>query len=351
MLRRQLLVRLGALVMVYILGAVVAIVLLQGVLQDLNHAGAESVASADAIDALESAVVASRDALRDDAPSGDAYRAGILAAGARVRAAFEQVAVHAIATGTGTECFTRIRSMLPGIAPREEWLDEQGIASWREHAPAFADDLMNEISHLRQLNRGDSTVHQLDITRRLRNLIVGLTIAALVALNVTILLFLHTGEIIVRPVEALVAHSRELARERFDSRVETRGAAEFGELAASYNQLAEQLRLNEARKMETLKQLGVSLNHELNNVINIIELQLAYLDRQARGDEATKAKLEQIHENLHRITKTVAALKDVRRAVVTEYADGLLMLDLPRCTEPEEPAADEAAAGSGGQTP
>lgn len=339
-------IRLGALVMVYVVGAVVAIVLLQSVLGDLNRAAAESAESAEAIDTLDITVLTAREALEQtDLQQGD-HRRVILDAGNDVRDAFDRVAHHPIASGAGEACRRRIESMLPGIAPREEWLDEQGLESWRVNAPGFADQLTAEIAHLRQLNRGESSNQQRDLTHRLRNLIVGLTVAALVALNVTIILLLNTGEMIVRPVEALVEHSRELARERFGHKVDTPGIREFGELADSYNSLSEQLRLNEQRKMETLQQLGVSLNHELNNVINIIELQLVSLDRHAKGDEALKKKLVQIHENLRRIADTVASLKDVRRVVVTEYADGMMMLDLPGCTHPSGP---EGAAEPGTQ--
>ncbi|MBZ0172972.1 MAG: HAMP domain-containing protein, partial [Phycisphaerales bacterium] len=244
MLRRKLLIRLGALVTVYIVGAVVAIFLLQGVLGDLNRAGVESAASAEAIDGLENAVTAARESLEESGLSEPAYRRGVLDAGELVRGAFNRVSEHPVAVEAGAGCYRRIESMLPGIVPRQEWLDEHGLASWRENAPAFADDLTIEIAHLRQLSRGAAAGQQLDITRRLRNLIVGLTVAALVALNVTIILLLNTGEMIVRPVEALVEHSRELARERFGHRVERPGVKEFGELADSYNMLSEQLRLN-----------------------------------------------------------------------------------------------------------
>ena len=345
MLRRKLLIRLGSLVMVYIIGAIVAIVLLQSVLRDLNVAGAESASTAEAIDELERAVVSARSTLEDRDLPAQVARRRLLDAGERINEAYAKIGNRPIATNAGASCYRRIGEMLPGITPHEEWLDEQGLASWREHAPAFIDDLSSEIAHLRQQNRGVSSGQQLVIARRLRNFIIGLTVAILIVLNLTIILLLRTGEMIVCPVEALVDHSRELARERFDHRVEVPNDNEFGELADSYNHLAEQLRLNEDRKMETLQQLGVSLNHELNNVIGIIELQLAYVDRHAKGDDALKTRLVQIRENLHRIVETVAALKDVRRIVVTEYVPGMKMLDLLKCANPDFPVAESFRAG------
>ncbi len=340
MLRRRLMLRIGALVLVYVTGAVVAIVLLQGVLVDLDRAGAESAASAGAIDVFEKAVVELGETLDAGDLSQEQIRNRMRASGRRAREAFEQIRGQAVGGESGLECLGRIGSMLDRIAPSDGPSGGRPTASMRVDAPELIDDIVTEVAHLRQINRGVSADQQIEISRRLRVLIVALTVAALVALNVTILLFLRLGSMIVRPVEALVSHSRELADEHYEHRVEIGADDEFGELADSYNRLAEQLSLNEQRKTETLKQLGVSLNHELNNVINTIELQLESLDRHTRGDEALKKKLEQIHGNLRRIAETVAALKDVRRVVVTRYSEGTEMLDLPGCVEPEAPRPD-----------
>ncbi|HHN77592.1 MAG TPA: methyl-accepting chemotaxis protein [Phycisphaerales bacterium] len=339
MLRRRLMIRIGALVLVYITGAVVAIILLQGVLDDLGRVGAESEASAGAIDAFEQAVVEMGEAFEEGERSGAQTASRVRASGLDAREALALVVRRSPADQVGSECLGRIRSMLDRILAGEgRGGGEPGGIRASETVPDLIDGILDEVAHLRQINRGVSSEQQVAISRRLRNLIVALTVAALIALNVTILLFLRLGWMIVRPVEALVAHSRELARERYGHRVEIGADDEFGELADSYNRLAEQLSLNEQRKTETLKQLGVSLNHELNNVISTIEYQLDSLDRHTRGDEALKAKLEQIHGNLRRISETVSALKDVRRVVVTEYTAGTEMLDLPRCVEPDDPA-------------
>ena len=356
MLRRKLLTRLGVLVAIYVVGAVSAIVLLQGIIRELDAASAVSASSAESIDRLESAIVTSREILEDAALSEPDSRMLIADAGNEVHAAYEAVGEQAIAQGSGAEVYERLGSMLDGIAPPDSWIEGSGLASWRQNAPGYADILLAQGAHLRQLDRTVALDRQLGITHDLRNLIIGLTIAALVALNVTIVLLLSTGGMIVSPVEALVEHTRALAREEFDHRVSIPQVSEFGVLAESYNTLAAQLRLNEQRKMEVLQQLGVSLNHELNNVINIIELQVSSLDRHAKGDEALTRKLIRIRENLHRIAATVSSLKDVRRIVVTEYADGTLMLDLPGCTAAEQPldnGVPEAspADDSGADTP
>ncbi len=75
-------------------------------------------------------------------------------------------------------------------------------------------------------------------------------------------------------------------------------------MARAFNSLAEQLQANEQRKLETLGQVALMLNHELNNAMSIIELQLRLLDRSA-GNEAHQKCLRQIHENLARMAQTV----------------------------------------------
>jgi HAMP domain-containing protein len=349
MLRRKLLTRLGVLIAIYVIGAVGAIVLLQGMIRELDEASAASAASAESIDRLEAAIVTAREILEDATLSEADSRSLITDAGAEVRFAYEAVGDQPIASGEGTEAYRRIGSMLDGIAPPGSWIEGTGLASWRQNAPGFSDILLAQVARLRTLDRAAATDRQIEISHDLRNLIIGLTVAALVALNVTIVLLLNTGGMIVSPVEALVQHTRALAREEYDHRVRAPKVTEFGVLAESYNALAEQLSLNEQRKMEVLQQLGVSLNHELNNVINIIELQVSSLDRHTKGDAALTGKLIRIRENLHRIGATVASLKDVRRIVVTEYTDGTLMLDLPGCTaaeRPEDPSADGGGDGA-----
>jgi signal transduction histidine kinase len=348
MLRRRLLIRIGVLVAVYIAGAVVAIVLLQGVLGELTGGRVASGEAVGSIDAFERSVREVGEALADDSPgAGDRVR--LAAEG--VRSAYAAVREGSSVGEEGASCLVRIGALLPSIAPEASWIEERSLESWRANAPPFIEQALAEALHLRQIVRADASTALVGLTTRLRTLIVGLTIAALVALNVTIVLLLRTGEMITRPVESLVEASRELARENFGHRVEVEGGGEFRELAESFNQLAEQLRLNEARKMETLQQLAVTLNHELNNVINIIDLQLGGLQRRAGEDRALADRLSLIRENLRRMARTVASLKDVRRIVLTEYADGRKMLDLARSTgegagDGVEAAGPEPVAGA-----
>jgi signal transduction histidine kinase len=96
--------------------------------------------------------------------------------------------------------------------------------------------------------------------------------------------------------------------------------------------------------METLRQLGVTLNHDLNNALAIIELQLGLMARRAGGDPTLRDHLGQIRRCLGRMTDTVASLKHIRRIVLTDYIPGQKMLDLARSIADDQPSPPPAAA-------
>ncbi|MCL4222270.1 MAG: HAMP domain-containing protein [Phycisphaerales bacterium] len=320
MLRRKLLARLGVLVLGFVSIAIVSIALLQGILSDLNQLGAQAVQLIAKVQDLGD--------LADELPvsAGD-ERDRIVAKMIGLHA--DLAAQHVMHEGQpGFEAHDRIGQTLAGLQAGGDTSGE------------MLDALHGDVVELRNVARDSVASEQWRVSRNLRVLIIGLTAAALVMVNLSVIVLLRTGTMILRPVSALLEGSRQLAAERFDHRVRVEQADEFAELAHAYNALAEQLGANEQRKVETLQQLAITLNHELNNVISVIELQLKFLDRKAGGDQALGGHLRQIRESLGKIAVTVASLKDVRRIVVTDYIPGLKMLDLPKCTG-DEGGSDE----------
>jgi nitrogen fixation/metabolism regulation signal transduction histidine kinase len=186
-----------------------------------------------------------------------------------------------------------------------------------------------------------------------RVLVLGLTLAAIVFVNISVIVLLRIVSMILRPVDQLGAASQALADGRFGQRVELDRDDEFGELAHVFNRMAAQLEANEERKMDTLRQVAVTLNHGLNNAINAIDLQLKLVDRDAGPNAMLKERLERIHQSLAGMTRAVQALTKVRRIVLTEYMPGQLMLDLGRSIEADpldEPASTPAAATPAGRS-
>lgn len=322
MLRRKLLARLGVLVLGVVAVAIVSIALLQGVLSDLNQLGAQAGLLTARVQDLGDLA----DALGKEA--GGEQRDPIVVKMLGLHA--DLGAQRLMQEGEpGFEAYQRVGQALAALQTGEEAGGE------------LLGALNRDVVDLRNTARDYVAGEQLRVSRNLRILIIVLTGAALVLVNLGVIVLLRTGTMILRPVSALLEGSRQLAAEHFDHRVSVQQADEFAELAHAYNALAEQLGANEQRKVETLQQLAITLNHELNNVINVIELQLKFLDRKAGGDQALGGHLRQIRESLGKIAVTVASLKDVRRIVVTDYMPGLKMLDLSKCTGDE--------GGSGGE--
>ena len=194
--------------------------------------------------------------------------------------------------------------------------------------------------------------HQLEqLTWEFRRFVFGLAVVFLLVINVSIILLLHVGGQILRPVAALVHASRQLAEERFDHRVRLDQHDEFDELAGAFNSMAERLAANERRRIEVLGQVALALNHELNNAIAIVDMQISLLARQSPGGAQMEKRMRQIHEGLSRMTATVQGLKNVRRIVLTDYVPGMKMLDLRRSTEDEEAPAAAATVPANPDAP
>ena len=183
------------------------------------------------------------------------------------------------------------------------------------------------------------------IVERFRWVVLGLGITFLLVINIAVVVLLRAATLIFRPIDRLLEGCRHWGREQFDYRVRIDGQIEFNELAEAFNSLAKRLQESEHRKIETIGQIGCTLNHELNNALSVIEVKLRPLARQASGNAALELSLKQIRENLGRMANTVESLKRVRRIVLTDYVSGVKMVDLERSVE-EDPGIDIRTASA-----
>ncbi len=351
MLRRKLLIFLSAIVGLLLAVAIAAIWLLQGVLVDLDHAGREDAAVVD--DATQMSVLISEieielreiqvgrerhlDALIDQI---DALHLHTQRFGAEYGRALPE----------GKANFERIQKSLPvferHIAMLATTEDAALSAEHTNQAMTASVELRKEIQTLSRMMRTHVAREQADALAWFRWLVLGLAIVFLLVINISVMMLMRMSHMILRPVDQLVDASRRMAQEDFSVRVKVAQDDEFGELARAYNHLADELQAIEQRKLETLAQTSVMLNHELNNASAIIKLQLRLIERQSGGNSALERSLRQINESLARMTAVLEALKHVRRIVLTDYGAGTKMLDLQRSVQ-EEPAA---LAGSPDET-
>jgi signal transduction histidine kinase len=359
MLRQKLLARLGLLVVGFVSGAVVSIVLLQGVLRDLDAVKADAAAMIDGVQDLNAQLSAfERDTSAAREGTGSEQEA-IATEQASLQRRFEKLGEHEVMRGpegAGAPVYNHIAQLLPIFLA-----DATRLSAAPGPGPeiiAGSAELHRSLTELANIARRHVAAEQASLSGHLRTLIISLAIAAIIMTNVAIFVLVRTANMILRPVGELIAGTRELAQEHFDFRIGVSQHDEFDELAKAYNSLGDQLAANEQRKVRALQQLAVTLNHELNNAINIIELRLRLLDRRAGDDPQLASNLGDIHHNLARMAQTVASLRDVRRIVLTDYLPGQLMLDLARSTAVEDltpvvKASSESvpARSSGARTP
>jgi methyl-accepting chemotaxis protein len=212
----------------------------------------------------------------------------------------------------------------------------QGVLRELDHvnhdAQVLVESLQQQPSAAPVVESAQQTRHVVDridaLTWHFRWVVMGLGLVFLLVINVSVIVLVRMATFILRPVDQLMRATRELAQEHFDHRVNLREHDEFDELASAYNRLAEHLQQTDKQRMEVLAQVGLALNHELNNAMGTMQLQLDLLSRRAGANPLIERRLRTIQDGMARMKGTVQSLKSARRIVLTDYAPGLKMLDL-----------------------
>jgi len=347
MLRRKLMMFLGSLLGVMLLVSSASIYVLQGVLGRMDHAAVEDGTILQTANAMTDSITGIEIELRELQLGHSRHldvlldRIALLRSqtaefGTQYQRPIPQSRAAYVAIERSLESFSDHVATLATI-------EDENLA--REHtaqAISASITLRQEILGIARAMREHTAGEERDAITLFRWIVLGIAVGFLVVINTSFFVIYRMSTMVTAPVEQLVAASRRLAREDFACRVsiaENR-KDEFNELAAAFNQLAERLQANEQRKLETLTQTAVMLNHELNNAGAIIKLQLQLLARQSGGNPAFERGLRQIHQSLDRMTQTVESLKRVRRIVLTPYTEGTQMLDLQKSTaDSEQPLA------------
>lgn len=340
MLQRKLMLLLGTLVLIFAGLAALTTWLLQGVLYELDSLTTDAAEITVGVGKLSSSVTASEVELYTAQLGRSQCIDRLIESVERVEKALEQLGTHDVVSvpdGEASEVYRRIQRHFPSF---KQELSSLGTSHDRELAAVHYQKILgismllrNDLLELGAITQAHVRNKQLEVTRKFRWIVFGVSLASLLVINISVILLLRITGMVLRPVEKLVAASRELGMERFDHRVELNQRDEFDELAQAYNHLAEQLQDNERRKIETLHQVARTMNHELNNAATIIELQLQLADRRSGPDDTLHQHLHQIRESLRRMTGTVESLKQIRRVVLTDYVTGEKMLDLEKSIE------------------
>ena len=322
MLRRKLLIRIGLLVACFVAGAVIAISLFQGALLDIDRINTEGMTLVESIARIDESISRIEDARDGLATGGEELSRAMT----DELASLAQQPALRIPGSRQAAALDRLNALIPELLnPASTTGAEERV----NHAALRA--RLHELSQEIQAYIG---AEQARFSGYLRWLVVGMTLGALIMVNVAILVLVHTAQVVLKPVSQLVEGSRELAAEHFAHRVRVDQGDEFGELAQAYNRLAEQLQAIEERKAETLRQLAVTINHDLNNAMATIEMQLSLLDRESGRDKNLARYFRDIQDTLKRMSVRVAQLKEIRRVVLTDYVDGQKMVDVEQSVAP-----------------
>jgi len=177
-----------------------------------------------------------------------------------------------------------------------------------------------------------------------RALLNNLVLVALILLVISAIISLFWSRLITRPIELLSKAATEVGRGRFDVRVQATSRDEIGDMAQSFNQMAEgldtrerelkasQTALIQSEKMAAFGQLGAGIAHEVKNplagIIGLAQLLLRkvekdgplYKNLEMIEKEARRSK--SITENLLRFARQekVSFMKIDLNAVATESA-------------------------------
>lgn len=347
-LRRKLLLMLGSLSLMLIIVAVAALWSLQGVFRGLNQLFDQSTTMITHSGELNQRLSAIEVELYRIQTGRQHYLDDLIAHMQTVQELARNVVIDPVMQEPGIEPVCRqFEQRLDAFARHVGALATAQDPKLASHhniealaaAAAVRDDANRIVDYAHRHVHED----QVAMTGYFRWLIVGLAIGFLLVIDVSVLMLLRSAQMVLEPVDKLVAASRELAKENFQHRVEIDNDDEFAVLASSHNRLAEHLQHNEQRRIEVLQQTARTLNHELNNAMTVIELELTLLRRRRMDPEASEKCLLEIHQNLKRMAGVVESLKHVRRIVLRDYDKVSKMLDLERSVEPDGPTIEVAS--------
>jgi signal transduction histidine kinase len=163
-----------------------------------------------------------------------------------------------------------------------------------------------------------------------RALLNNLVLVALILLVISAIISLFWSRLITRPIELLSKAAKEVGRGGFDVRVQATSRDEIGDMAQSFNQMAEgldtrerelkasQAALVQSEKMAAFGQLGAGIAHEVKNplagIIGLAQLLL----RKVEKDGPLYKNIEMIEKEARRSKSiTENLLKFARQEKVT----------------------------------
>ena len=164
---------------------------------------------------------------------------------------------------------------------------------------------------------GSSQGEVVSLERRIRWLALGV---AAVGLLLGLLLSWWGAARVTRPVQKLVAASREVSQGNWNTHVDVRGNDEIGQLAKSFNQMTSQLveqreRLVQVERVAAWRELARRLAHELKNPLFPLQTTVENLQR------AREQNSGQFDEVFRESTGIMLSEIENLKAIVSRFSD------------------------------
>ena len=93
--------------------------------------------------------------------------------------------------------------------------------------------------------------------------------------------------------------------------------------------------LIQSRRLSAISEIIISINHEINNPLTIIYGVVQSLMAMSEADKAVKKKISTIKEQTERIASVTNRLSNIRKDIVTNYVNGMQMIDIQKASPVE----------------
>lgn len=187
-----------------------------------------------------------------------------------------------------------------------------------------------EVGRIRQENIAGMD-HTLNSSRKL------VLVSMISVLVVMVFLWLLLKRNMLAPLKVLEKGAKRIGEGGLGLQIDLKVKNELGDFVEVLNRMSTQLKKNQdmevkLQKLETISQVAISVNHEINNPLMIIMGHAEILKKLIPPEnEKIEKKLNSIISECHRISEVTKKLKEIKNPIIEKYvSEDTTMIDLKR---------------------